>query len=109
MLVDGYPRSPPWRDPAFKGSPVVALLKHQLPAAVLRAFPALDGRYIVKGSAGQSSEALDLYALLNQSGGWLADDDILREDDVLQDPQAAIAAELLEQAKRYAPPPMSAG
>jgi hypothetical protein len=39
-LVDGYPRSPEWRDPAFIGSPLVALLHTELPAAIIQAFPA---------------------------------------------------------------------
>jgi MrcB-like, N-terminal domain len=40
-------------------------------------------------------EALQLYGLANQSGGWIVDDDILREGE------AAGAANSLEQAKRY--------
>jgi 5-methylcytosine-specific restriction enzyme A len=40
-------------------------------------------------------EALELYSLLSQAGGWIADDDILREG------QADGAADSLEQAKRY--------
>ena len=40
-------------------------------------------------------EALALYSLLNKSGGWAADDDILREAE------ADAAGNSLEQAKRY--------
>jgi hypothetical protein len=52
-LADTYPHSPIWRDPAFKGSPTVKLLEKELPAAIVRAIPALRARYNVQGSAGQ--------------------------------------------------------
>jgi 5-methylcytosine-specific restriction enzyme A len=52
-LADAYPRSPMYRDRAFARSPVVKLLEKELPAAIVRAIPWLEGRYIVDGSAGQ--------------------------------------------------------
>jgi MrcB-like, N-terminal domain len=55
MLVDGYPRFPGWRDPGFKGSPVIKLLNTGLPTSIKRALPQVPGRYEVVGSAGQST------------------------------------------------------
>jgi 5-methylcytosine-specific restriction protein A len=52
-LVNSYPGSPKWRDSAFAGSPVVALLEEKLPAAIVKAIPKINGRYKIDGSAGQ--------------------------------------------------------
>jgi 5-methylcytosine-specific restriction enzyme A len=52
-LTNTYPSSPEWRDPVFKGSPIISLLANEIPAAIFNAIPKTKGRYRIEGSAGQ--------------------------------------------------------
>ena len=51
-LTTSYPKRPTWRDPSFKGSPLHALVRDELPAAFRAAVPLLQSRYLLKGSIG---------------------------------------------------------
>ena len=53
VLVNTYPVSPAWRDPAFKGSPLISLLAAEIPGALRKAIPKIGSRYKSEGSAGQ--------------------------------------------------------
>jgi 5-methylcytosine-specific restriction protein A len=52
-IVANYPKDPPWRDPAFKGSPVKEVLEIQLPQIIKTSLSSAAERFIVQGSAGQ--------------------------------------------------------